>query len=185
VLQCIVLPLKSDNVTSNLESLWFVLTPATPFPTPEPPPLEEKLFLACLYLGSTQNAIMQPVILIDDFLSTVPMELMVWTIAALYLLAPGSTLRQTFMLTFYRQHLMRLRMDRESFFLTKKGRFGQAPTSDVKAHHTVAILGGAWAPHILEKHELYYKLVSHAYVQGLEDLKAPLGNVSVERIELR
>jgi hypothetical protein len=55
----------------------------------------------------------------------------------------------------------------------------------VKAHHTVAILGGAWAPHILGKHESYYKLVSHAYVQGLEDLKPPLGNMSVERIELR
>jgi hypothetical protein len=80
---------------------------------------------------------------------------------------------------------MRLRMDRDSFFLTKKGRFGRAPSGDVKAHHTVAILGGAWAPHILEKHESYYKLVSHAYVQGLEDLKAPLGNMSAERMELR
>jgi hypothetical protein len=55
----------------------------------------------------------------------------------------------------------------------------------VKAHHTVAILEGAWASHILGKHEPYYKLASHAYVQGLEDLKAPLGNMSVERIELR
>ena len=146
MLQCIVLPLKSDNVTSNLESLWFVLTPAPPFPTPEPPPLGEKLFLACLYLGSTENATMQPVILIDDFLSTIPIELMVWTIAALYLLAPGSTLRQTFMFTFYRQHLMRLRMDLESFFLTKKGRFGRAPSSDVKAHHTVCYSRGCLGP---------------------------------------
>jgi hypothetical protein len=55
----------------------------------------------------------------------------------------------------------------------------------VKAHHTVAILGGAWASHILGKKEPYYKLASHACVQGLEDLKAPLGNMSVERIELR
>jgi hypothetical protein len=184
-LQCIVLPLKSDNVTSNLESLWFVLTPAPPFTTLKPPPLGEKLFLACLYLGSTHNATLQPVIRIDDFLSTIPMELMIWTIAALYLHAPGNKLRRIFMSAFYRQHLMRFRMDRESFFLTKKGRFGRAPSSDVKANHTVAILGGAWSPHILEKHESYYKVVSYAYVQGLEDLKAPLGNMPVERIELR
>ena len=55
----------------------------------------------------------------------------------------------------------------------------------MKAHHTVAILGVPWASHILGKHEPYYKLASHACVQGVEDLKAPLGNMSVERIELR
>jgi hypothetical protein len=66
-----------------------------------------------------------------------------------------------------------------------KGRFGRAPSGDVEAHHTVAILGGAWAPHILEKHESYYTLVSHAFVQRLKDLKAPLSNTSAKRIELR
>jgi hypothetical protein len=184
-LQRIVLPFKSDNVTSNLESLWSVLTPSRPLTTPEPPPLGEKLFLAFLYLGSTHNGTSESIIRIDDLLSTIPIKFMVWTIAASCLHASGNTLRQTAMFAFCLPHLMRFRMDGESLFLTEKGRFGRAPSSDVKAHHTVAIIGGAWAPHILEKHESYYTLVSHAYVHGLEDLKAPLGNMSVERIELR
>lgn len=125
---------------------------------------------------------MQQIIWSDEYLSTIPTDLLVWVIAAQYLNTPGN---KSIMFDFYLAHLTRLTMDGESFFLTEKGRFGRAPTGDVTAHHAVAIIGGAWAPYILKKHESHYKLGSHANVQGLKDQEALPSSISSQRIELR
>jgi hypothetical protein len=153
------------------------------FSTPDPPVPGEKLFLACLHRVLThQGTTMQQIIRSGEYLSTIPTDLLVWAIAALYLNTRRNNLK---MFMFYLRHLTRLTMDRVSFFLTEKGRFGRAPTGDVTAHHAAAIIGGAWVPYILKKHESHYTLGRYANVQGLKDQEALPGSISSQRIELR
>lgn len=73
----------------------------------------------------------------------------------------------------------------DRFFVTKKGIFGYAPAEVVKQGQVVAILGGAWVPYLLEKRESDYKLISHAYVEGIMNIEGVPAQWKVDRIEIR
>lgn len=60
----------------------------------------------------------------------------------------------------------------DRFFVTRNGYFGRAPVEAVERGQVVTVLGGAYAPYLLKKHEKHYQLVSHAYVERLMYMKS-------------
>jgi hypothetical protein len=81
-------------------------------------------------------------------------------------------------------HLNRSRVAEECFFFTWNGYFGRAPIGEVKKDYVIAVIGGEYVPYVLEKHQSHYVLVSHAYVEGVMDLKVLPNDIEVQRIEL-
>ncbi len=59
----------------------------------------------------------------------------------------------------------------DCFFVTKRGFFGRAPANSTKVGLSVAILGGAWTPYLLEHHRDHFKLISHTYVEGIMSMR--------------
>jgi hypothetical protein len=77
-------------------------------------------------------------------------------------------------------------MSNEAFFVTRAGYFGRCPKGVAKIGHHVAIIGGAFRPHLLEKQpEDFYHFVSYAYVEGLMEMSALGPDMTLTRIEIR
>jgi hypothetical protein len=68
--------------------------------------------------------------------------------------------------------------------VTKKGFFGSAPAEAVKKGQVVTVLGGPSVPYLLEKNGDCYKLVSHAYIEGIMDIREVPAQWKVGRIEI-
>jgi hypothetical protein len=169
-----------DHLELNIEALWSVLTPESAIrPQAEPKPPCERLFLAAFFLSTlelgTQGRWSLP--------GGQPKMYSIWTMAAIILFHQATC---TFLTELSKWHISRLLVEEEQrFFMTKKGYFGRAPLPNHDKDCAVAIIGGAWVPYILEQHGNYYKLYSHAYVQGVMTWKRLPSSLLVQRIELR
>lgn len=73
----------------------------------------------------------------------------------------------------------------DCFFVTKNGFFGRAPADSTKAGLSVAILGGAWVPVLLERHRDHHKLISHTYVEGIMSMCSLGAESDLKRLRLR
>ena len=167
-----------DSNQLNIEALWSVLTAVFYRRTKLPRPLGYRLFLAVLYilprLTSPQWSVPRGL----------PKGFSIWIAAAVILS------HEKELIPIITEHLktydeFRGMVMEDHFFVTKKGIFGSAPAEAMKQGQIVAILGGAYVPYLLEKCEGYYKLITHAYVEGIMNMKSLPAGWKVDKIEIR
>jgi len=171
-------PLASRQL--NIEALWSTLTALFDKRMKAPQPAWYRLFLAMLYmhpkLASSASGSVQ---------GGLPKGFSSWIAAAVLLERTNPELWiRIFWGHFERFLKFRDTVIEDRFFVTKKGIFGCAPAETVKKGQVVTVLGGAWVPYLLEKKGDYYRLVSHAYVEGIMDIREVPAQWKVGRIEI-
>jgi hypothetical protein len=167
-----------DSRQLSIEALWSTLTAVfnRRIKTTKPPGY--RLFLAMLYLlprlAWTQGNIQ----------GGLPKGFSSWVMAASWLLSEETKL-ELFNEHFKGYDVFRHMMMEDRFFVTKKGIFGCAPAEAVEQGQVIAILGGAYVPYLLGKSDNHYKLISHAYVEGIMNLESLPADWKIDRIEIR
>jgi hypothetical protein len=171
-------PNRFDDESINIEAFWSTMNPIARLRSSKPIPCGERLFLGWLYIrslmGPGEGSIR---------IAGLPKGYESWIKAALVL----ESANREFLSNLCVGHLSRsihLELEEECMFVTRKGYFGRAPAGEIRQGHVVAILGGGWVPYILEGRGERYALVSHAYVEGLMDLKKLPTSMKIQRIEL-
>ena len=171
-----------DNRQLNIEALWSTLTAVFNRRRKMPKPLGYHLFLAMLYmlpnLAWTQGNVE----------GGLPKGFSVWIMVAACLLLDKTELeilKEIFNAHFKRYDEFGYMLIEDRFFVTKKGIFGRAPAEAVNQGQVVVILGGAYVPYLLEKRESHYKLISHAYLEGMMNVESCPAGWKVDRIEIR
>lgn len=173
-----------DNTTLNLEALWSVLTPISRIRLPSPVPTGQRLFLATLYLSPLLFTMPKHITGSMQDPAVLPKGYATWVSAATIAMK-SDTYRDTFLSKLYFPHICRSNLDDECFFFTKNGYFGRGPVGNLKKGQYVTIIGGAYVPYIVEKHENHYVLVSHSYIEGIMEWQTLPEGRKVKRIELR
>ncbi|CZR69111.1 uncharacterized protein PAC_19012 [Phialocephala subalpina] len=169
-----------DSRKLNIEALWSTLTALFDRRIKAPQLEWNRLFLAMLYmcpkLASSAS---------DSVQDGLPKGFSSWNRAAVFLEKTNPELWIGIFLGHFERFLkFRDTVIEDRFFVTKKGMFGSAPAETVKKGQVVTVLGGAWVPYLLEKKEDSYKLVSHAYIEGIMDLRKVPTQWEVSRIKI-
>ncbi|PMD23464.1 hypothetical protein NA56DRAFT_72012 [Hyaloscypha hepaticicola] len=169
---------SDESIQLNIEALWSALTAVFYRRTKLPKPVGYHLFLAALYI--LPRLALRRV----NVPKGLPKGFNEWIMAAI-ILYYEKELIPIFIEHFRTYDEFTGMVMEDRFFVTKKGFFGCAPAEAVKQGQIVAIIGGAYVPYVLEKCEGYYKLVAHAYVEGIIRMKSLPAGWKLDRIEIR
>ncbi|PVH90220.1 hypothetical protein DM02DRAFT_665361 [Periconia macrospinosa] len=85
----------------------------------------------------------------------------------------------------YSKHALRSNTEDECIFVTSSGYLGRAPYPAISRGQIITILGGGYVPYVLERHHNHYKLISHAYVEGVMHWQRIPDGMAMERLEIR
>jgi hypothetical protein len=173
-------PQKLDGTTLNVESLWSAMVPHSCLRPQTEVPICERLFLATQIILSRIKTSRTGVISTGGL----PKGYGPWMMAAALIVHTGICSTSAFQ-EMYSKHALRSNTEDECIFITRKGYLGRAPYPAISRGQIITILGGAYVPYVIEKHHNHYKLISHAYVEGVMHWwRIPQG-MAVERLEIR
>ncbi|RKL06842.1 hypothetical protein BFJ70_g16978 [Fusarium oxysporum] len=168
------------NNLLNIEAMWSTLTAIFNRRMKAPKLPGYRLFLALLYMMPTME---------EKGWSTgggLPHSFNYWMMAAVLLIELGRDTK-LFNDVFWKHWERNDAFDgiQDSFFVTSKGFFGRAPAETVERGQIVAILGGAYVPYLLKRENGHYRLMSHAYLEGIMSMSSLPQTWQVERIEIK
>ncbi|KAH7471361.1 hypothetical protein FOMA001_g13292 [Fusarium oxysporum f. sp. matthiolae] len=168
------------NSLLNIEAMWSTLTAIFNRRMKAPKLPGYRLFLALLYMMPTME---------EKGWSTgggLPHSFNYWMMAAVLLIELGRDTK-LFNDVFWKHWERNDAFDgiQDSFFVTSKGFFGRAPAETVERGQIVAILGGAYVPYLLKRENGHYRLMSHAYLEGIMSMSSLPQTWQVERIEIK
>lgn len=162
----------------NIEALWITLGDKGFFQREDSENVLFRLILAGWYYASWQTVHPSR----DWPLSDLPPPYSSWVLAAVAASEAGPTWSWDELVA---EHMHKV-VAGEDLFVTKSGYFGRSPKGVAKEGHQVAIIGGAYRPYLLERQTHgHYHFVSHAYVQGIMDVRELAPDMEVTRIELQ
>ncbi|KAK7426493.1 hypothetical protein QQZ08_007088 [Neonectria magnoliae] len=168
------------NSLLNIEAMWSTLTAIFKKRIKAPKLPGYRLFLAMLYMLPTLEEKRWSIG------GGLPHSFNSWIVAAVLLIIQGrdtKLFKDIFSKHFQRNDAFEGIQD--SFFVTSKGFFGRAPAETVERGQVVAILGGAYVPYLLKRQNGYYRLMSHAYLEGIMTMSSLPRTWQVERIEIK
>lgn len=173
-------PHTLDGAALNVESLWSAMVPHSRFRRQTKAPICEKLFLAAqIILALTKTSITGA---IDT--RGLPKGYGQWMMAAALIFNTNICLTSALQ-EIYSEHAFRSNTKDECIFITSLGYLGRAPYPAISSGQTITILGGGYVPYVLERHGNHYKLISHAYVEGIMHWQSIPDGMAVERLEIR
>ncbi|KAF5637131.1 het-domain protein [Fusarium sp. NRRL 52700] len=168
------------NSLLNIEAMWSTLTAIFNRRMKESKLPEYRLFLALLYMMPTMEEKGWRI------RGGLPHSFNYWIMAAVLLVELGRDTK-LFNDVFWKHWERNDAFDgiQDSLFVTSKGFFGRAPAETVERGQIVAILGGAYVPCLLKRENGHYRLISHAYVEGIMSMRSLPQTWQVERIEIQ
>jgi hypothetical protein len=169
-----------DGTTLNIESLWSAMVPHSCVRPQTEAPICEKLFLAAQIMLSWMNTNKTGVV----HTGGLPKGYGPWMMAAALIIHTGIFSTSAFQ-EMYSKHALRSNTEDECIFITRKGYFGRAPYPAISRGQIITILGGGYVPYVVEKHHNHYRLISHAYVEGVMHWSRIPDEMAVERLEIR
>jgi hypothetical protein len=181
-LDCVILPPHPlDESALGLEALWSVLTPRSRIRFPSPSPAGEQLLLAACFvrfmMGKSSHS--------NSMTLALPKGFGMWVMAAITILHSQNNAMKEQLLKLCVDHFDRSDLIKEDLFLTKNGFLGRIFEGVGKKGQVIAIIGGAFVPYVLEKHDDHYLLISHVYVEGIMQMKSFPKDMKLERIHLK
>ncbi|KAK7179105.1 HET-domain-containing protein [Paraphaeosphaeria sporulosa] len=173
-------PHELDGTTLNIESLWSAMVPQSSLRPRTEAPICEKLFLAVQVIFSLTNTSRTGVM----HTKGLPKGYGPWMLAATLIAHTEISLTPAFR-EIYSKHALRSNTEDECIFITSSGYLGRAPYPAISKGQIITILGGGYVPYVLERHDNHYKLISHAYVEGVMHLQRIPDDMTMERLEIR
>jgi hypothetical protein len=173
-------PHTLDGTTLNVESLWSAMVPHSRLRPQTEVPICEKLFLAAQIILALEETIRTGVMHTGEL----PKGYGPWMMAAALIVHTDICLTSAFQ-EMYEKHTLRSNTEDECIFITSLGYLGRAPYPAISRGQVITMLGGGYVPYILERHHNHYKLISHAYVEGIMHWRRIPNGMAVERLEIR
>jgi hypothetical protein len=173
-------PHALDGKTLIIESLWSAMVPRSSLRPGGEVPICEKLFLAVQLILSRITTANRGAMYTEGL----PKGYGPWMLAATLIAHTDIWVTSAFQ-EIYSKHALRSNTEDECIFITSSGYIGRAPYPSISRGQIISILGGGYVPYVLERDHDRYKLISHAYVEGVMHWHRIPDNIGTRRLEIR